>query len=679
MDIKERFQLFDSYVESIDGLRADFKRPLTKMARYVFEAETGIRAPVESDIAKKVGLLSFVRQIEDCLNPTNPQPLTDDIINQANNIALQIDELAKDPEELQNDDTSHARELVSTLPNTDARIKVLASQLKFMKAKVAGFNPNMTRAQRLEIEKELDQIQNEIALYMNLGQPYDRIRTSLNQFDQAKQNAAYTSRKAEVNQMMMDKQLHDKKIADDKEAAIRALKQEAAKKAKEALDTNGNMTGTPTKPTPTKTPYTPPPVILSPEEQAHVDALNTVKSTISSLVSTQGTADVYDILPTLSTLLRNVKDCREGHLEHANELNDQSMKVQSEMNDFMEVLRKELGNPSFEAKIQKIGTDRLTRVLQEYGIDVANLDTAVDREQYQEQLDQIRHKAQLNRDQLNNAKAEGAYYKDNNGNVHYTDDTIPEIIDDLNALASQERELSSALSNLDNLQSAYATITNVANAGNWVNDVAHNTINVRQETARADHLSRLKIQPAEFLPSLTSRVNNIIKLVTEKKADIFTLLAAIKTQNANVKMGRKSSIKNELKRSNATLDMTCFAVDQSGNFYFKLGGNLIAPLRVAYEMSVGGVNLSNDAQSFTIAEHLVTHPTVNGEKIERINANWVLTISQETPDSEDVTMAITYKGKTTSTKQSMMSADLDTMLREAFVQLGNTLPFCGEK
>ncbi len=679
MDIKERFQLFDAYVTSIDGLSTDVKRPLTKVARYAFEATTGLPAPVETDLAKKVGLLTFVRQIEDCLNPSNPQPLTDDIINQANNIALQIDELAADPDELRNDTTSTAHELVATLPNTDARINMLKTQLKVMRAKVAGFNPNMTRAQRLAIEKDLDKIQNEIALYMNLGKPYDRIRTSLNQFDQAKQNANYISRKATVNQMMMDKQLHDKKIADDKEAKMRAAKKAADKNIKDALANSGVSTNVSNPPPKSTVPETPPTVILSPSEQAHVDALNAVKEMISNLSSTQGSADVYDLLPTLAVFLQNVNDCRNGDFKNINTLSEQSMQVQNEMNDFMEVMRKELSNPTFVSNIQNISTNQLTNVLQEYGIDVTNLDTTADKEHYQSMLNQIQRKAQLNRNQLNNAKSNGAYYKDADGVVHYTDETIPEIIDDLTALSAQERDVSNKLRNLDKLQSAYTTIANVVNVGNWVNDVAHNVVKVQQDTNRANHISKLKIQPDTFLSSLTTRVNHIINLTTEKKSDIFTLLAAIKTQNTNAKLGRKSTIKNELKRANVTLDMTSFAVDQSGNFYFKCDGNLIIPLRVAYEMSVGGVTMSNNESSVILAEHLVTHPMVNGQKIERMNENWTLSFIQETPESEDAKIDITYKGNTTSTQQSMMSADIDTMLREGLVELGNTLPFCGEK
>lgn len=802
MDIKERFQLFDSYVESIDGLSAYLKRPLAKIARYVFEAETGTKVPVESDIAKKVGLIDFLRNIEDCLNPSHPQPLTDDIINQANNIALQIDELAKDPEELQNDDTSHARELVSTLPNTDARIKVLTSQLKVMKAKVAGFNPNMTRAQRIEIEKELNKIQNEIALYMNLGQPYDRIRTSLNQFDQAKQNAKYTSRKADVNQMTMDQQLSNQKASTERVSSYKNLDDDAQvfnvvsgalgmynlnsifknvdtsedvqlsrniipgitrdgykyytafKNGDMALSTaiahilsmvllNYNMqlkeiinaTNAEYSKLDSVRQAMIPYAIKSLVQvctQSFVSLITThenpfdgiiddamevaqsvdgikkyqydtdkekteseptdnttavpnksntenVKKLISSLVSTQGNADLYDIVPSLSAFLTNVKNCREGHFEQADQLNNQAMQVQDEVADLMDVLRKELGNPEFEAKIQHVGTDRFNSMLSEYGIDPTKFDTAADKEQYQAQLNQIRHKAQLNRDQLNNAKANGAYYKDAAGVVHYTDETIPEIIDDLTALSAQERDVSNKLRNLDKLQRAYTTIANVVNVGNWVNDVAHNIIKVHQDTNRANHISKLKIQPDTFLSSLTTRVNHIINLTTEKKSDIFTLLAAIKTQNTNAKLGRKSTIKNELKRANVTLDMTKFAVDQSGNFYFKCDGNLIIPLRVAYEMSVGGVTMSNNESSVILAEHLVTHPMVNGKKIERMNENWTLSFIQETPESEDANIDITYKGNTTSTQQSMMSADIDTMLREGLVQLGNTLPFCGEK
>lgn len=49
MDIKERFKLFDSYLESIDGLSKSLTKPLAKLARYVFEAETGIDVTSNSD------------------------------------------------------------------------------------------------------------------------------------------------------------------------------------------------------------------------------------------------------------------------------------------------------------------------------------------------------------------------------------------------------------------------------------------------------------------------------------------------------------------------------------------------------------------------------------------------------------------------------------------------------
>lgn len=42
MNIQERFGLFDTYVQSIDGLSESVKENLPQMARYAFEAETGI-------------------------------------------------------------------------------------------------------------------------------------------------------------------------------------------------------------------------------------------------------------------------------------------------------------------------------------------------------------------------------------------------------------------------------------------------------------------------------------------------------------------------------------------------------------------------------------------------------------------------------------------------------------
>ena len=52
MDIQERFGLFDSYVESIDGLSDDIKVPISQMARYAFEADTGIDVTSSMDTAK---------------------------------------------------------------------------------------------------------------------------------------------------------------------------------------------------------------------------------------------------------------------------------------------------------------------------------------------------------------------------------------------------------------------------------------------------------------------------------------------------------------------------------------------------------------------------------------------------------------------------------------------------
>jgi hypothetical protein len=42
MDIQERFGLFDAYVKSIDGLSESVKENIPQIARYSFEAETGI-------------------------------------------------------------------------------------------------------------------------------------------------------------------------------------------------------------------------------------------------------------------------------------------------------------------------------------------------------------------------------------------------------------------------------------------------------------------------------------------------------------------------------------------------------------------------------------------------------------------------------------------------------------
>lgn len=42
MNIQESFGLFDSYVKSIDGLSESAKESIPQIARYAFEAETGI-------------------------------------------------------------------------------------------------------------------------------------------------------------------------------------------------------------------------------------------------------------------------------------------------------------------------------------------------------------------------------------------------------------------------------------------------------------------------------------------------------------------------------------------------------------------------------------------------------------------------------------------------------------
>lgn len=88
MTNEERFNLFDTYVEGIQGLSSTIKNQLPTIARYVFEATTGETAPAQ-DITTLAGINQCLSMLTTYAS-TGELPTVDDVNNVAKDVASSI-------------------------------------------------------------------------------------------------------------------------------------------------------------------------------------------------------------------------------------------------------------------------------------------------------------------------------------------------------------------------------------------------------------------------------------------------------------------------------------------------------------------------------------------------------------------------------------------------------------
>jgi len=97
MKNSERFRLFDTYLESIDGISSAIKAPIALIARYVFEAETGEPTALtkETNVVDAIeDFNSTIQSIKNCLSNSDVDlPLGDigRVINNANALLNRAD------------------------------------------------------------------------------------------------------------------------------------------------------------------------------------------------------------------------------------------------------------------------------------------------------------------------------------------------------------------------------------------------------------------------------------------------------------------------------------------------------------------------------------------------------------------------------------------------------------
>jgi hypothetical protein len=91
MTNEERFNLFDTYVEGIQGLSSTIKNQLPTIARYVFEATTGEVAPAQ-DVTTLAGIGKCLSMLTTYAS-TGELPTVDDVNNVVNDVASSIQKL----------------------------------------------------------------------------------------------------------------------------------------------------------------------------------------------------------------------------------------------------------------------------------------------------------------------------------------------------------------------------------------------------------------------------------------------------------------------------------------------------------------------------------------------------------------------------------------------------------
>ena len=218
MDIKEKFQLFDAKLESIDGLSTDMKTGLSALARAVVEAETGEAVPAaeapaatepapidddDSDLATFVGLDSLMDTINAALDPDNPTPLPANIKQIAMDVVLDIDATTR------NMPYDYAKELVSSLPDPQLRINDLEAENREIHSQVAGAFASVSPEEMSSMRETIEKNRAEISNLKTLKKILDDIQGAVSRYESRINDASYTQKKSRVTQMMIDQYLRN--------------------------------------------------------------------------------------------------------------------------------------------------------------------------------------------------------------------------------------------------------------------------------------------------------------------------------------------------------------------------------------------------------------------------------------------------------------------------------------
>ena len=221
MDIKERFQHFDTNIEAIDGLSTDMKTGLSALARAVVEAETGVEAPAaepvpidetNTDLASIVGLDKLSDTLNAALNPDNPTMLPADIKQTAMNVALDIDQLAKQIDAnpaLRDLQFDNAKQLTLVFPDTQPRIDALEAENQEIHSQVAGAFASISPEEMSNMRETIEKNRAEISNLKALKSIFAEIRNAMTRLESRINDASYTQAKSRVTQMMIDQQQHN--------------------------------------------------------------------------------------------------------------------------------------------------------------------------------------------------------------------------------------------------------------------------------------------------------------------------------------------------------------------------------------------------------------------------------------------------------------------------------------
>lgn len=704
MNLQEKFHLFDIYIEGIDGLSSTIKKPLSTIARCVFEAETGINVNEEPiDVAEYTGLNDLVSRIDNAASSN--QDIAEDFQAQVNSVIYQIDSLAKEPdvEKLSNVDTTSAHEAVNQFHDTKQQIEEIDHELNTLKGQFGGWNQGFKNGELLRLKTQVAELNQRKQFLMAIGKPYERIEAHLQSLDKAILNAQNSKRSLAYRQKEFDSYVSNKTTADAQRQAILAAKQayaEEQKKKKKEEGTAAITSGTKiVKPTfdriATETP-------LSDEEIA----MRNLKTKLTETAASNGTISIFDCLPSLEPLL-DIAARMSGNVSEANEeVNTLQTQLISEVNTLRSTINQYLGDADFQDTLQHLETQSLYEELQQKGIDVGQIDGMQDElDECQNELDSIKEKLAAKLSQLN-AMKRAAHTNEFATGVN-TDEFSTENADLLSAIDSlrhDERYSATAVRNMQQLVSVFGTIKTVLSQCGWIDNVILNRIGklIAQRNAAPAAISEpaataeapigtvdqaIDTTPDEInddAPTVAPTVSRaeaedrlvdtkdvfetLVQTAKSKADSIRDMYKAIVSQNKDAKLGVRSSLKVKMRSFLDSIIPEDFTTDtRTKNFLCRLDG-VNVPIRVAYEMAVGSMYVSATKQNLVMQEYA---PVKGGTEFVQ---HWKLNISLDNAATSTFSILAKYDSKSASTTVHLANTSVNDVLQAAMNLLLTVLP-----
>jgi hypothetical protein len=688
MNIQERFKLFKTYLESISGSHQSYVKPLTNMAKYVLEAETGEELDTyyatQSTVSTMLRLQQFVNHLVEYLSkPEHDNELSLELKDEAERICDNIDILSNHLDELDEEqdaesikafDIGNAFDIIKQFPTLESKRREINKAItNLAKANMLLPADENLEAKKAEIKSQLRPLREELRRLDELEKPYSDIKSKLTvlankilALQDKYRMAAYAGRLIRDNQANASakeaqssaKNDSDASAAQNANATATAPMSEEEKRQKEEKDREAEAARL--------------------YDEAHPE----------EVAARKAQADMDALQATLQKRRQSDIDEKIGRQadEERDIANTPSRKALYQIRDQINQLADENGGapiniesltPSYGAFVSSLQTLATSRDDIRTGLDLEELTRAVTNEfdNVIKSLNELVFPTDR-RDDIKLINCDNVLQT--LSALALTDDAMSELTQErlrlkqmIDSGAENARELGNqrkVCENIQNADSAIEVIENICNNINKLKVSIGKMAPIARKKDVNDSRTLDSIDPQQIIPEVQNRFAQLREMTRNDAATIRTMYLAIQA----AKKAKSTDLAAHLPEG---FNQTSFKTGSNGGYLYTIG-DIEIPIRIAYEMSQpegNGVasSVQNDNQLVVMEQYKVKGADGN----EFTTSKWNAVVSVDA-DSIGVvaSFAGTFKKSDSHAIRIKMTSDLDFVFVAMFKLLSSIIP-----